>query len=474
MLTATIIAQTETMKPFLGGMYFAVALRAIDQHDAATADTYLRLATNVLHNTAERHQLVGRIATLWAMQHEPGVRAGFVTKALDAMSRQPAWFGKVIHDFLGGVHIAWAFEAYQAGHRMGVESHALQGLFHNPGALRNHGVLSIMARSLFQRQRNHHDSFDGKAATAPLAIAEARVGAALRRPVQRIHEISRSNSADHIFRVDLGDEVVVARLAKQEQVAQPNFVLAQAQAAGVPAPMLLAELPASATQPALSIEQLMPGVTLDSRTDTRLDFWVEPISQMLRQLHSVQVASFGILSAVGDHAHHQTHQDWLTELQFRVQMACLYDAAPIESLPHLDEAMQHLTCAPYTGLPILTHCDLSDSNILVAGDAITGLIDWADAEGNDPARDLGVLLAHNADIWFAHAHEAFPVKLVQSYLQGWDESFYHKVIAHMLLHSAVYLQWLCCTQTPDPLFPILKALLTQAHPFEHSKAAATP
>ena len=54
------------------------------------------------------------------------------------------------------------------------------------------------------------------------------------------------------------------------------------------------------------------------------------------------------------------------------------------------------------GLPVLCHGDLGSRNMLVGVGRLTALVDWGDAEGNEPARDLG---------WFPGAMRGIPFLL---------------------------------------------------------------
>lgn len=452
-----------TMKPFLGGMYFAVALRSVDQNDAPTANTYLRLTADVLSNTPERHQTVAEMAALWAMQHARETRASAIANAVDAMTLLPAWYAEVIPSFLGGVHVAWAFEDYAAGRWRSVESHALKGLMHNPRAIRNRGVLSIMARALFQRQRAQPASHspDDADAAAHLSSATQRIERTIGKPVQRLTDLSHPYSVDRIYRAEVEGGTLAVRMSRQGEVAQPGYLLALARSAGLPVPALIADVPASATQPGMSIEQFIEGQALKISDASDLARWEEPLCDLMRRLHQAPVTAFGTLSPAGDHAFHRTHQDWLAALQLSIQMACITDAVPLQVLPLLDQAMTQLTRWPYAGMPRLIHCDLNDSNILVHDNVICGIIDWANAEGNDPARDLGIFLMNTADAWHMRERADFPAHFVRAYLQGWDEIFYLKVIAHMILHSAMCLQW-SRLNDDEPTARILTALLANA------------
>lgn len=451
------------MKPFLGGLYFAAALRQIDQNQATAAREYLRLTASMLSNTPERHQTISEVAIFWAMQHIGEIRNTAITQAVEIMQLEAEWYDQVIQPFLSGVHIAWAFEAYRAGHRLTVESHALKGLLHNPRALHNRGLLSIMAKSVLQRQFNQAPAPVEMDVNAQLALASQRIQRALGKPPQRIIELSHAHSADHIYHVAVEDRDYIVRIAKQGEVSQSGEILVNAQAAGLPVPALIAAVPASDAQPGLSIEQFISGEPLIIDNASRLDRWLAPLCEILRRQHQVQVASFGsISSSVEGRNHFSTCKDWLAAWRTNVQMACLEIDLPLEALPALDQAMTRLQQFPFDGPPILTHCDLNGANIMIDDNRIAGIIDWNNAEGNEPARDIGVLLAHTSAAWVYDSHTYFPRHLVKTYLQLWDESFYQKAMAHMLLHAVLCLQWL--REMPDDRMSIaLKQIILKAH-----------
>lgn len=450
------------MKPFLGGIYFAAALRLIDQSQTPAARDYLRMTASVLKNTPERHQTITEVAIFWAMQHAGETRDAAINHAVQVMQLEAAWYDEVIHSFLSGVHIAWAFEAYRAGRRMSVESHALKGMLHNPRALHNRGLLSIMAKSLLQHQRIHAPQPGEDDAGTRLTQASQRIQHTLGKPVQQISQLSHAHSADHIYHVVVEGRSHLARIAKQGDVSQPGKILTNAHAAGLPVPALIADVPASEVQPGMTIEQFIEGTPLRIDDAGCLDQWLEPLCATLRRQHQLTVNSFGSLSSANGQDRHASFLQWLAELRTSVQMACLEVDLPLEALLALDEAMSRLEHLPFAGQPRLTHCDLNDSNILIDGNCIAGIIDWSNAEGNDPARDIGVLLTHTAAAWCDETHPSFPAKLVQTYLQRWDESFYAKAMAHFMVHSVLCLQWL--RPLPDDAMSLaLKRVMEKAH-----------
>ena len=84
-----------------------------------------------------------------------------------------------------------------------------------------------------------------------------------------------------------------------------------------------------------------------------------------------------------------------------------------QAAPHLlERARRFLDAAlprPHEGEPVLLHADLTRSHILVEGEHVTGVIDWADVSVGDPAVDFAGLYHWGGEAMFRAGIERYPV-----------------------------------------------------------------
>jgi homoserine kinase type II len=196
-----------------------------------------------------------------------------------------------------------------------------------------------------------------------------------------------------------GTELVVRALASADRLAMEVALLPRCAAAGIPVPEVLWSDGDEGT-PAM-VQRALPGMRLDDLEglDARSPLASE-VARLARAIHAVPVdGGFGSLTSS------LTGSAPTLALWFTDPVAAELEAARLSGADHelaragLDElvAAAPLLDAQPSGL---THGDLQPENILVVGDAVSGILDWEAAKAGPAALDLG---------WWDWWSEAFEV-----------------------------------------------------------------
>ena len=176
-----------------------------------------------------------------------------------------------------------------------------------------------------------------------------------------------------------------------------------------------------------SVEAFVQGVEFDP---PGFDATMRPVigrhvGAQLRKLHSVELATFGLLPPDADDQC-PTIGAWLTSQQERLQQAVTL-VAPIPNL-----ATQHTvalnTLQTYTATPRLCHGDFAGTNVLVNETALVAAVDWEWAKGGDPALDF-------AWWYFWHEDRATLNAMIDGYAPDDRAAFTARVYAYALLHA---------------------------------------
>jgi aminoglycoside phosphotransferase (APT) family kinase protein len=126
-----------------------------------------------------------------------------------------------------------------------------------------------------------------------------------------------------------------------------------------------------------------------------------------RQLHAAPLPPASGWRAADFRAHAETSSRWIVD-------HAVADAATVD-------AALAIACAAFRDFPLVfTHGDFQAAHVFVQGDAVTGIIDWADSCQGDPLYDLAVLtVGHEerlADVLDGYGRDVDPDEDV---IRGW-------------------------------------------------------
>ena len=432
-------------RPLLAKLYLALYLRESARGHVADARCYLAEALRCYR------ALDGWLEELipdWAMRQRYGRPAALAEAVLSNLAGDLAIGpGGLRRRVLGRIHIAEAFVQHRRGHAREVRQHVWRGLRYDPSALRNRGVLSILARSFLGRPVTEPCSPQRRGAQpgeVPGTLLD-RVRITIGADIDRVERLFGGTSRDESYLLEAGgQEYVLHILDAGRQALDHLLAIAEpVRTAGVPVPAILASSlagPEGEQDTCWLLEEKVTG----SWFDPLVLPWPEQLAvvadlaRCLRRLHGIHVAGFGWIRSAPLQATYATSAEWLDHLHAVFARGVEAGTIPESAFAVLDAADCYLRLT-YAGSPVLCHSDLSEGNIIVSGGRVRALIDWSNAEGNDPASDLGSLLAHRALLWRPKEEHQVLATLIEAY--GGDDALRARVGAHRLLCIAQLLSW---------------------------------
>ena len=202
--------------------------------------------------------------------------------------------------------------------------------------------------------------------------APAAVFSALGLPDPTSAERVHGGADAIIWRVEFGGSTYALRLLRPDQVGQArreSTALAAAAAAGIPVPRIVVE-GSWRSHPALVLTW-SPG---------------RPLGDVLLHEHPSDLERARALGVA------------FGRVQGAIHAAPLPDAlrahpVPWEAWAGPDPALQASLAALPAQPPVLLHLDYHPLNILVEGDRVTGVLDWANARSGDPRADVARTLS---------------------------------------------------------------------------------
>lgn len=255
-----------------------------------------------------------------------------------------------------------------------------------------------------------------------------------------------SGSRRRTFLVGHATQEWVARLARSPAPQLERSLVAQrlAGAAGLPAPKILAQHTegASPDDYLWVVEERLRGRNFDPEKmgrAARLAACAD-VGRHLRRLHAIEVNGFGRVSSPYDTAEFASLAQWLAAREANIAIALKLAGAETASPAPILGAYRFLR-ESYTEAARLCHGDCAGENLLVDGEHVTGIVDWEEAHGGDPASDVAYFYVWHRDR-----------DCLEALLSGYDpadpETFRRRVLAYLVL-IVVELNVFLPTAAPD-------------------------
>ncbi|RNI18362.1 aminoglycoside phosphotransferase family protein [Flexivirga caeni] len=198
--------------------------------------------------------------------------------------------------------------------------------------------------------------------------------------------------ANEDFRVGLDDDrCVFVKVGPRTELAAEAWALAQATAAGVPVPKVVAYEEDSAVTP-------VPYLVLDLLPSDRdlTDGVVRAVGAALKRVHSIEVPGHGHIELVGNplepdsvRGQFGTWPEFVGSLLRDAEDLVRVGLLSAEQETAIRREAEGIHGSPLMGdSGVLLHADLKPDHLLPVDGKLTGIIDWGDASAGDPAWDL--------------------------------------------------------------------------------------
>jgi aminoglycoside phosphotransferase (APT) family kinase protein len=255
---------------------------------------------------------------------------------------------------------------------------------------------------------------------SPDGVLDAAIRSAVGCPVIKKTRITNGES-NEVYSADLadGNEVIVRISSKESsRFEAERWAIEQCAEIGVPVPRVIAvEAIGDKGNPlSVSIENKIPGVTLDemaegSLSDSDMAKLLREAGHLLSRINSIATSGFGELDQSGNGKYESVRQ-MLSQQELnrdhfiKVARSIDLDLHIVEKA--LSILYEHSENFPSTS-PLLIHNDFAPKNVLISGNAVSGILDFECAEGGDPAREFAY--------WQFFVEERYPLRYL---IEGYD------------------------------------------------------
>ncbi|HEY4483129.1 MAG TPA: aminoglycoside phosphotransferase family protein [Candidatus Paceibacterota bacterium] len=201
--------------------------------------------------------------------------------------------------------------------------------------------------------------------------------------------------------IERGEEVIV-RIGRSEFVKfqREQWALGECARIGLPVPTVLGirSTKHDGQEFNFSVENLLPGTPLNEiprilepENKDRLRNVLKNVGEVLSRMHGIKTSNYGELDGAGK-ANSNSIREYFKGSPYLSgeRMMILAQKAEIDSTI-MDKAVAYLndSLLKFTlGQPHLVHCDFAPKHLLISDDQVSGVIDFENAEGGDPIRDL--------------------------------------------------------------------------------------
>jgi aminoglycoside phosphotransferase (APT) family kinase protein len=412
--------------PYLGRLYFHNALHHIHVGQLANArESFTKARAFLSKDAASQNALVDSVV-YFVMKQTPDRRESLIRVIAEEYEQHAKGWAKHLRSQF---YFASAYEALSTNGNAS-RAHAARAMSIRPALIFERKLLSIVFRSFATREAKStlKVSIQNISDETKREI-EARLDAKLER-VERIGGGGYSGSP--IYRVSIGGQRAVLRLAGEQGLGECLPALRRAHELGLPVPKIISSDEAASRW---LLEEEMPGAGLDlnATTQDRAKRLLTELGSHLNRLHQVSTKGFGAVLDKTFATKFVTFDEWLSGQFGALYLHCQRGRLTETSFEALDRAAQTLRAS--FGSARLCHGDLI-GNVLVDGDRVTGIIDWGMAMGCDPAFDVASV---KFTIDSSARSSAERRELYDAFLSAYghsDAEFARRVFAHELLYAA--------------------------------------
>lgn len=405
-------------RTLLAGEYAALAMRSARAGAAAAARVRLRMLEAAEDSASLRHSLIMRTALRSTESMSTAELESFLLVLRSVLSPSLVNYLRAMRDAEAG------FSAFRAGNIDGALRGMVRAFRGAPQLAMNVGAWSVFGRACLSR-------LGVTARREDVQQAVQQVGRALQMRVLGVADTGTGTN-HNTYLLQLSDERVLLRLLRPPHAARRAEALAgvlrQLHAQGVRAPRMRAhgllgdgDAERDAAWVAEEfIESEVSEAWLMSHADAV--HMAQSIGRALRRVHELPAPSFGLL-----------HSKKSIEFAAWLEDEMLHEPGADVRLTHdvhlrLSRARELLLSSPHLQ-PSLLHADLWPGNYLVQSDGECALIDWASAQGGDPAFDIAV--------WYLALHDRDLLEhLLRAYAPDSLANFRRRVDAYADLYAA--------------------------------------